>query len=145
MPSQGPSYISYLEAYQKQKIKLESKGLEMAEKPFANANEFRFAYAVERERMKKLVSEGKRSVKGNITQNLVSMQSYEQSLNQLRELKFAYEKKYNKPISIKALRDKSERAEIFFNDISNEYKLLKAQGKTNKQAREHISKTYFGS
>lgn len=73
-------------------------------------SEFEFAYKLERQQMVKLVKEGKRKVVGNVTQNLISEQTYEKSLSQARNLREAY-KIAGFDVSINAIRENTAKAQ----------------------------------
>lgn len=118
----GPNYSSYVKAYKTKEAQLHKKGLTMRDSMFTKS-EFEFAYKLERQHMSKLVKEGKRKVVGNITQNLVSEQSYEKSLSQARNLRNAY-KKVGLNISIQAIREntlQAQEASLVLKDIYHGY------------------------
>lgn len=137
--SVGPNYQSYVKAYNEKKIILAKKGLSMRDKMFTKS-EFKFAYKLERQHMVKLVKEGKRKVVGNITQNLVSEQSYDKSLSQARTLKSAY-KKLGYNISITSIREGSKTALEAAKALKDEYYRLKDIEGIDIQFAE----MYFGS
>lgn len=141
--STGPNYNSYVEAYKKKQAQMHKKGLSMRDSMFTKS-EFEFAYKLERQQMVKLVKEGKRKVVGNITQNLVSEQTYEKSLSQARGLRQAY-KEAGINISIQAIREntaKAQEASIVLSDI---YQGYIDSGMTSAEAAGLISQLYFGS
>lgn len=141
--SAGPNYSSYVKAYKKKEQQMHKKGLSMRDSMFTKS-EFEFAYKLERQQMTKLVKEGKRKVVGNITQNLVSEQTYEKSLAQARGLREAY-KEAGINISIQAIREntaKAQEASLVLDDIYHGYI---DSGMTSAEAAGLISQLYFGS
>ena len=141
--STGPNYNSYVKAYKKKEQQMHKKGLTMRDSMFTKS-EFEFAYKLERQQMVKLVKKGKRKVVGNVTQNLVSEQTYEKSLSQARSLREAY-KEAGINVSIQAIREntaKAKEASLVLGDIYQEYI---SSGMTSSEAAGLISHVYFGS
>ena len=139
----GPNYNSYVKAYKKKEEQMHKKGLSMRDSMFTKS-EFEFAYKLERQQMIKLVKQGKRKVIGNVTQNLVSEQTYEKSLSQARGLREAY-KEAGFNISIQAIREntaKAQEASLVLGDI---YQSYIESGMTSSEASVLISQLYFGS
>lgn len=139
----GPNYNSYVKAYKKKKEQMHKKGLSMRDSMFTKS-EFEFAYKLERQQMVKLVKEGKRKVVGNVTQNLVSEQTYEKSLSQARGLREAY-KEAGISVSIQAIRENTAKAKEASNVLSDIYKGYIDSGMTSGEAAGLISQLYFGS
>lgn len=139
----GPNYSSYVKAYKKKEQQMHKKGLTMRDSMFTKS-EFEFAYKLERQQMVKLVNEGKRKVVGNITQNLVSEQTYEKSLSQARGLRQAY-KEAGINISIQAIRDNTVKAQEASKVLDDIYQGYIESGMTSAEAAGLISQLYFGS
>lgn len=141
--SKGPNYASYVKAYDKKQKQMAKKGLAMRDTKFTKS-EFEFAYKLERQQMVKLVKEGKRKVVGNITQNLVSEQTYNKSLTQARKLKEAY-KEMGIDISVRGIRENTVKAQEASLTLSDVYQSYVDTGMTSDKAAELISQVYFGS
>lgn len=140
--SSGPNYSSYVEAYKRKAQILSKKGMSMYDTMFTKS-EFEFAYKIERDAMVKLVREGKRKVVGNITQNLVSEQSYEKSLSQARSLSFAY-KNLGFNVSPSQIRLNRGEANQALEALKSKY--IEARDNSDiDNAGEYIAIEYFGS
>lgn len=140
---QGPNYQSYVKAYDEKRKQLAKKGLSMRDQKLTET-EFKFAYKLERQQMLKLVKEGKRKVVGNVTQNLVSEQAYSKSLTQARNLRQAY-KEVGIDVSIRAIREDSEKAQQASATLSDVYQGYIESGMSSGEAAALISQVYFGS
>ena len=77
----GPSYKSYVKAYKAKQAVLNKKGLSMYDTMYTKA-EFKAVYKATRNDLKEEVSKGKRKVVGNITQTMITEQSYKYSQRQ---------------------------------------------------------------
>lgn len=139
----GPNYESYVKAYKDKEKAMHKQGLTMRDVMFTKS-EFQYAYKVERQQLVKLVKEGKRKVVGNVTQNLVSEQTYEKSLSQARRLKGAY-KILGFDVSINAIRADKGKALEASNALGNKYREYVSSGMTSEEASKLISKVHFGS
>lgn len=139
----GPNYKSYVKAYKDKEKAMHKQGLTMRDVLFTKS-EFEYAYKLEKQKMVKLVKEGKRKVVGNVTQNLVSEQSYEKSLSQARHLKEAY-KDLGFDVSIKAIRTGKGTSSEAASALGDKYREFIASGMTSSEAAKLISKIYFGS
>ena len=139
----GPNYNSYVKAYKEKEQQMHKKGLSMRDSMFTKS-EFEFAYKLERRQMTKLVKQGKRKVVGNITQNLVSEQTYEKSLSQARGLREAY-KIAGFNVSIQSIRENTAKAQELSLALGDIYHRYIENGMSSAKAAGLISKIYFGS
>lgn len=79
------NYESYLKAYFKKEKSLAKKGLQMYDAVLSK-NEFEAVYTATRNDLKRMVEKGERRVIGNVTQTIVTEQTYEYSQKQGKAL-----------------------------------------------------------
>lgn len=133
------NYNSYVDAYNKKKAQLAKKGLKMYD-TLLTKTEFEYKYAAVRADLKELTKKGKRKVIGNVTQYIVSEQTYELSQSQGKKLA-EVSKKFGEKITIQ-----QARAGQFNWDTVKKYRSeMKNLGLSNTEIQLVISQEFFGS
>lgn len=135
----GPNYKSYVKAYKAKESVLNKKGLSMYDTMYTKA-EFKAVYKATRNDLKEEVSKGKRKVVGNITQTMISEQSYKYSQRQGKA--FAI---YSEKTGQKLTQQQIRSGQIDFSIIDNVYKEYRKSGYTATESKKLISQNYFGS
>lgn len=133
------NYESYKKAYIKKQAALEKKGLQMYDVMYTK-EEFETVYSSTRRELKQLVSEGKRKVIGNVTQTMITEQSYQYSKAQGTALK-KYAEATGQDLSVSQIR----AGQIDWSMLREKQAELKAAGLTSKEIDIVVSQEYFGS
>ena len=133
------NYESYVKAYDKKKVQLAKKGLTMYDTKLSKS-EFEYKYAAVRSDLKEKVSKGERKVIGNVTQYIVSEQTYELSQAQGKKL-VEVSKKFDQKLTLQ-----QARAGMFDWTIVKKYRSeMKNMGLSNTEIQLAISQEFFGS
>lgn len=133
------NYNSYVAAYNKKKTQLAKKGLTMYD-TMLTKTEFEYKYAAVRADLKELTKAGKRKVIGNVTQYIVSEQTYELSQSQGKKL-VEVSKKFGEKLTLQ-----QARAGYFNWDMIKYFRSeAKKLGLSNAEIQLVISQEFFGS
>lgn len=133
------NYDSYKEAYRKQQNKLTRKGLTMYDSMLTKS-EFEAVYEATRNDLKAQVAKGDRKVIGNVTQTIVTEQTYEYSQKQGKALA-----KYAKESGQKLTQQQIRAGQINWSVLEARQAELKAAGLTGSEIKTVIGQEYFGS
>ena len=133
------NYESYKNAYNKKRNMLTAKGLQMYDSMLTKS-EFEAVYEATRNDLKQLVKEGKRKVVGNVTQTIVSEQTYEYSQRQGKALQT-----YAKATGQKLTQQQIRAGELDWSMLEDKQLELKQLGLSSKEISETIGQLYFGS
>lgn len=133
------NYESYKKAYMKQQAKLTAKGLTMYDSMYTKS-QFEAVYDATRNDLKHLVKSGKRRVVGNVTQTLVSEQTYEYSKKQGKALQ-AYAKATGQDLTQQQIR----AGQLDWSMLEDKQLELKRLGLSKSEIRDTIGNLYFGS
>lgn len=133
------NYESYKKAYIKKQAALERKGLQMYVTMYSK-REFEEVYTATRRELKQLVSEGKRKVIGNVTQTMITEQSYRYSKAQGTALK-KYAKATGQNLKVSQIR----AGKINWALLRERREELEKEGLTDREINLRISQEYFGS
>lgn len=132
-------YESYKAAYRKKQNMLTAKGLQMYDSMLTK-REFETVYEATRNDLKQLVKEGKRKVIGNVTQTIVTEQTYEYSQAQGKALA-----KYAKATGQNLTQQQIRAGQIDWSILEDKRRELKALGLSKEEVRNTIATLYFGS
>lgn len=133
------NYESYKKAYIKKQAALERKGLQMYVNMYSR-EQFETVYETTRSDLKELVKEGKRKVIGNVTQTIVTEQSYEYSRAQGTALK-KYAEATGQELTVSQIR----AGKIKWDPLLERRAELKKQGLSKYDVYLTTSQEYFGS
>lgn len=133
------NYESYKAAYKKQQNKLNRKGLTMYDSMLTKS-EFEAVYEATRNDLKAQVASGDRKVIGNVTQAIVTEQTYEYSQRQGKALAI-----YAKESGQKLTQQQIRAGQIDWTLLENRQAELKAAGFTGGEINFIIGFEYFGS
>lgn len=133
------NYESYKKAYFKKENMLNKKGLQMYDK-ILSRREFEAVYEATRNELKRQVKEGKRKVIGNVTQTIVTEQTYEYSQKQGKALQ-----KYAEATGQNLTQQQIRAGQIDWNILKEAQIELKELGYSNAEVRTIIGQEYFGS
>lgn len=133
------NYDSYKAAYRKQQAKLTRKGLSMYDSMLTKS-EFEAVYEATRNDLKAQVAKGDRKVIGNVTQTIVTEQTYEYSQKQGKALA-----KYAKESGQKLTQQQIRAGQIDWSALETRQAELKAAGLTGSEINTMIGQEYFGS
>lgn len=133
------NYDSYKISYRKQQAKLTRKGLSMYDSMLTKS-EFEAVYEATRNDLKAQVAKGDRKVIGNVTQTIVTEQTYEYSQRQGKALA-----KYAKESGQKLTQQQIRAGQIDWSALENRQAELKAAGLTGSEIKIMIGQEYFGS
>lgn len=133
------NYESYKNAYRKKQNMLTRKGLQMYDKMLTKS-EFEAVYEATRNDLKQLVKSGKRKVIGNVTQTIVTEQTYEYSQKQGKALA-----EYAKATGQNLTQQQIRAGQIDWSMLEDKQNELKRMGLSGKEINETIGQLYFGS
>lgn len=133
------NYESYKKAYIKKQETLHKKGLQMYV-PMYTKEQFETVYQTTRSDLKELVKDGKRKVIGNVTQTIVSEQSYQYSKAQGTALK-KYAEATGQDLTISQIR----AGQLDWSMLRERQAELKSAGFSGKEISLVIGQEYFGS
>lgn len=133
------NYNSYKEAYRKQQAKLARKGLQMYDSMLTKS-EFESIYEATRNDLKAMVKKGDRKVIGNVTQTIVTEQTYEYSQRQGKALAV-----YAKESGQKLTQQQIRAGQIDWSMLENRQAELRAAGLRGGEIKLIIGQEYFGS
>lgn len=133
------NYESYKKAYFKKENMLNKKGLQMYDK-ILSRREFEAVYEATRNELKRQVKEGKRKVIGNVTQTIVTEQTYEYSQKQGKALQ-----KYAEATGQNLTQQQIRAGQIDWSILKEAQIELKELGYSNAEVRTIIGQEYFGS
>ena len=139
MTKSKANYESYKNAYRKKQNMLTKKGLQMYDSMLTKS-EFEAVYEATRNDLKQLVKSGKRKVVGNVTQTIVTEQTYEYSQRQGKALA-----EYAKATGQNLTQQQIRAGQIDWTMLEDKQIELKNLGLSNKEVREAIGQLYFGS
>ena len=133
------NYDSYKAAYRKQQNKLTRKGLQMYDSMLTKS-EFEAVYEATRNDLKAQVAKGDRKVIGNVTQTIVTEQTYEYSQRQGKALA-----KYAKESGQKLTQQQIRAGQIDWTALETRQAELRAAGLTGGEIKTIVGQEYFGS
>lgn len=133
------NYESYLKAYFKKEKSLAKKGLQMYDTVLSK-KEFEAVYAATRNDLKRMVEKGDRKVIGNVTQTIVTEQTYEYSQKQGKALA-----KYAEATGQQLTQQQIRAGQIDWNALTDYQLELKNQGFTSAEISKIVGQEYFGS
>ena len=133
------NYNSYKNAYRKKQNILTAKGLTMYDSMLTKS-EFEAVYEATRNQLKDEVAKGKRKVIGNVTQTIVTNQSYEYSQKQGKALA-----EYAKETGQKLTQSQIRAGLIDWAPLEARQAELRAIGIKGKDLRDQIGQEFFGS
>ena len=137
--SSRANYESYKAAYRKKQNMLTAKGLQMYDSMLTK-REFETIYEATRNDLKQLVKEGKRKVIGNVTQTIVTEQTYEYSQAQGKALA-----EYAKATGQNLTQQQIRAGQIDWSMLEDKRRELKDLGLSKEEVRNTIATLYFGS
>lgn len=137
--SSRANYESYKAAYRKKQNMLTAKGLQMYDSMLTK-HEFETVYEATRNDLKQLVKEGKRKVIGNVTQTIVTEQTYEYSQAQGKALA-----EYAKATGQNLTQQQIRAGQIDWSMLEDKRRELKDFGLSKEEVRDTIATLYFGS
>ena len=133
------NYESYKNAYRKKQNMLTRKGLQMYD-TMLTKSEFEAVYEATRNDLKQLVKSGKRKVIGNVTQTIVTEQTYEYTQKQGKALA-----EYAKATGQNLTQQQIRAGQIDWSMLEDKQNELKRMGLSGKEINETIGQLYFGS
>lgn len=133
------NYESYKNAYNKKRNMLTRKGLQMYDSMLTKS-EFEAVYEATRNDLKELVKKGERKVVGNVTQTIVSEQTYEYSQKQGKALA-----EYAKATGQDLTQQQIRAGQLDWSMLKDKQIELKQMGLSSKEVSETIGQLYFGS
>lgn len=133
------NYESYLKAYFKKEKSLAKKGLQMYDAVLSK-KEFEAVYTATRNDLKRMVEKGERKVIGNVTQTIVTEQTYEYSQKQGKALA-----KYAEATGQQLTQQQIRAGQIDWNALTDYQLELKNQGLSSSEISKIVGQEYFGS
>ena len=133
------NYESYKKAYRKKQNTLTRKGLQMYDSMLTKS-EFEAVYEATRNDLKEMVRKGERKVIGNVTQTIVTEQSYEYSQKQGKALA-----EYAKATGQNLTQQQIRAGQLDWSMLEDKQMELKQLGLSGKEISETIGQLYFGS
>ena len=133
------NYESYKTAYRKKQNMLTKKGLQMYDQMLTKS-EFEAVYEATRNDLKQLVKEGKRKVIGNVTQTIVTEQTYEYTQKQGKALA-----KYAEETGQNLTQQQIRAGELDWSMLEDRQIELKQLGIKGKELQFIIGQEFFGS
>lgn len=133
------NYESYKTAYNKKRNMLTRKGLSMYDQMLTKS-EFEAVYEATRNDLKQLVKEGKRKVVGNVTQTIVTEQTYEFTQKQGKALA-----EYAKATGQNLTQQQIRAGQIDWTMLEDKQIELRQQGLSSREVSEVVGQLYFGS
>lgn len=86
-----------------------------------------------------------RKAGAKFVRDFVDASKYETTRGQAAAIKGAFKELTGEEFSIAAIRKRTKKVQAAWNELSDEYKLMKASGLSSAAAAQMISWTYFGS
>lgn len=133
------NYESYKKTYRKKQNTLTKKGLQMYDSMLTKS-EFEAVYEATRNDLKQLVKEGKRKVVGNVTQTIVTEQTYEYTQKQGKALQ-----KYAEATGQNLTQQQIRAGQLDWDVLRDAQIELKELGYSKEEVRTIIGQEYFGS
>lgn len=133
------NYESYKEAYRKKQNSLTKKGLSMYDSMLTKS-EFEAVYEATRNDLKAMVNRGERKVIGNVTQTIVTEQTYEYTQRQGKALA-----EYAKATGQNLTQQQIRAGQLDWSMLEDKQIELKNLGLSKAEVRETIGQLYFGS
>lgn len=133
------NYESYKVAYRKKQNALTRKGLQMYDSMLTKS-EFEAVYEATRNDLKAMVKSGERKVIGNVTQTIVTEQTYEYTQKQGKALQ-----KYAEATGQNLTQQQIRAGQLDWTMLEDKEIELKELGLSKKEVRETIAQLYFGS
>ena len=133
------NYESYKAAYRKKQNSLTKKGLQMYDSMLTKS-EFEAVYEATRNDLKAMVKRGERKVIGNVTQTIVTEQTYEYSQRQGKALA-----EYAKATGQNLTQQQIRAGQLDWTMLEDKQIELKNLGLSKAEVREQIGQLYFGS
>lgn len=133
------NYESYKAAYRKKQNALTKKGLSMYDSMLTKS-EFEAVYEATRNDLKSMVNRGERKVIGNVTQTIVTEQTYEYTQRQGKALA-----EYAKATGQNLTQQQIRAGQLDWSMLQDKQIELKNLGLSKAEVRETIGQLYFGS
>ena len=133
------NYESYKKAYRKKQNMLTRKGLSMYDSMLTKS-EFEAVYEATRNDLKEMVKKGERKVIGNVTQTIVTEQTYEYTQRQGKALA-----EYAKASGQNLTQQQIRAGQLDWSILEDKQIELKNLGLSKAEIREAIGQLYFGS
>lgn len=133
------NYESYKAAYRKKQNALTRKGLQMYD-TMLTKSEFEAVYEATRNDLKEMVKKGDRKVIGNVTQTIVTEQTYEYSQRQGKALA-----EYAKATGQNLTQQQIRAGQLDWSMLEDKQIELRQLGLSKSEVREAIGQLYFGS
>ena len=133
------NYESYKAAYRKKQVMLTKKGLSMYDQMLTKS-EFEAVYEATRNDLKAMVKKGERKVIGNVTQTIVTEQTYEYTQKQGKALA-----EYAKATGQNLTQQQIRAGELDWSMLEDRQIELREQGLSPRDIRKTIGQEYFGS
>ena len=133
------NYESYKAAYRKKQNMLTRKGLQMYDQMLTKS-EFEAVYEATRNDLKEMVKKGDRKVIGNVTQTIVTEQTYEYTQRQGKALA-----EYAKATGQNLTQQQIRAGQLDWTMLEDRQIELRAQGLSPRDVRKTIGQEYFGS
>lgn len=133
------NYESYKAAYRKKQNVLTRKGLQMYDSMLTKS-EFEAVYEATRNDLKEMVKKGERKVIGNVTQTIVTEQTYEYTQKQGKALA-----EYAKATGQNLTQQQIRAGQLDWSMLEDRQIELKQMGLSKGEVRTIIGQEYFGS
>lgn len=133
------NYESYKAAYRKKQNALTRKGLQMYDSMLTKS-EFEAVYEATRNDLKEMVKKGERKVIGNVTQTIVTEQTYEYTQKQGKALA-----EYAKATGQNLTQQQIRAGQLDWSMLEDRQIELKQMGLSKAEVRTIIGQEYFGS
>lgn len=133
------NYESYKAAYRKKQNSLTKKGLQMYDSMLTKS-EFEAVYEATRNDLKDMVKKGERKVVGNVTQTIVTEQTYEYTQKQGKALA-----EYAKATGQELTQQQIRAGQLDWTKLEAKQAELKQKGLSKAEVRDTIAQLYFGS
>lgn len=133
------NYESYKAAYRKKQNALTRKGLQMYDSMLTKS-EFEAVYEATRNDLKEMVKKGERKVIGNVTQTIVTEQTYEYTQKQGKALA-----EYAKATGQNLTQQQIRAGQLDWSMLEDRQIELKQMGLSKSEIRTIIGQEYFGS
>ena len=133
------NYESYKAAYRKKQNALTRKGLQMYD-TMLTKSEFEAVYEATRNDLKEMVKKGDRKVIGNVTQTIVTEQTYEYTQKQGKALA-----EYAKATGQNLTQQQIRAGQLDWTMLEDRQIELRQMGLSKAEVRTMIGQEYFGS
>ena len=133
------NYESYKAAYRKKQNMLTRKGLQMYD-TMLTKSEFEAVYEATRNDLKEMVKKGDRKVIGNVTQTIVTEQTYEYTQKQGKALA-----EYAKASGQNLTQQQIRAGQLDWTLLEDRQIELRQMGLSPRDVRKTIGQEYFGS